>query len=279
MQSIFQRLKNRFWQRSISDRPLPEFIIVGAQKAGTTSLFAYLKQHPELLPAPTKEVHYFDGGLDPAVDNFAKGEAWYRSHFPVLTQDDVGKKAFEASPMYLFNPPSAQRIAQALPHAKIIAILRDPVERAISHYFHEKRKGREELDIMQALQAEEQRLSPIVAAGDFKHAVFKDKTYKMRGIYHQQLQRYFDCFPSSQILILQSEKLFEQPAETLRQVYRFVGVSEDFEVDDLSPRNAGTNRTKVSKEVYDYLSGYFKSHNEILYNLIGTRFNWSGKEN
>ncbi|HUQ00163.1 MAG TPA: hypothetical protein VM093_06855, partial [Aeromicrobium sp.] len=85
-------------------RALPDFIIIGAMKSGTTSLFTYLSQHPQLIAASRKEVHYFDGGLNPAKDNYAKGTAWYREHFPRKREMAAGQKAFEASPLYIFNP-------------------------------------------------------------------------------------------------------------------------------------------------------------------------------
>lgn len=268
------RLKQRMhsWQA----RCLPDFIIIGAQKAGTSSLFAYLSKHPQILPSSTKEVHYFDGGLVPMEDNYIKGEAWYRAHFPrrllVLKQQRV----FEASPLYLYNPLVAKRIAGLIPRVKLIALLRNPTERAISHYFHERRMGREPLDILPALQIEEERLAPALANQDYKNKAYVHLSYKARGIYHTQLARYFEHFPREQILVLSSEAFFNQPQETLRKVFEFVGVNPDHTVRNLKPRNVAKNRTRVDPEVVTYLDDFFRPHNQALFDMLGESFDWLG---
>ena len=120
--------------------PLPGFLIIGAQKSGTTTLFAMLGTHPQLTRPTDKEVHYFSL-------HYERGEAWYRRHFK-------GEIAFEASPYYIFHPAAPERIRATIPNAKLIAILRDPVQRSISHYFHSVLKGHETLPMLEALHAE-----------------------------------------------------------------------------------------------------------------------------
>ena len=139
-------------------RALPDFIIIGAQKCGTTTLFDLLEQHPLLAPSYKKEIHYFDGGLDPRIDTFKKGLSWYRGHFPLKS----GKLTFEASPLYLFNSLCAERIKRAVPDVKLIVLLRNPTDRAISHYFHSLRAGDERLGIAEALKSEERRLERLI---------------------------------------------------------------------------------------------------------------------
>ncbi len=145
------------WQ----SRSQPDFLIIGSQRSGTTSLHAYLKQHPQIIPAIKKEIYFFDGGLDPDEDTYSKGESWYRAHFPKLKSIRKDQQVFEATPLNIFNPLAPQRIAQSIPKVKLIAILRNPTERAISHYFHEKWRGRESLAILDAFIAEEYRLETI----------------------------------------------------------------------------------------------------------------------
>src|SRR5690606_33886153 len=135
IKSIISYYRILTWKK----RALPDFIIVGAQKAGTTSLFHYLSEHPQIISPYKKEVHYFDGGLNPEIDTFKKGEKWYRSNFPRKPKSK-SIKTFEASPLYLFNPLAPQRIKDLLPNVKLIILLRDPVERAISQYHHENKK-------------------------------------------------------------------------------------------------------------------------------------------
>lgn len=255
-------------------RVLPDFILIGAQKCGTTSLFHYLGQHLQLAPSFGKEVHFFDGGLDPRVDNFAKGQAWYRAHFPLKKHMSAQNKTFEASPFYIFNPQAPKRIADLTPEVKLIAVLRNPTERAISHYFHEKRKQRDPLPIFEALLEEERRLDSVLQNEDYKHRVFIHHSYKSRGLYRKQLERYLEHFPPSQMLVLNSEKLFTEPDETLKRVFTFVGVDPGFMVKDLKPRNVASNRSQVEPEVYEYLTSYFRPHNQALYDLLGENFGW-----
>ena len=160
-------------------RSLPDFIIIGAQKSGTTSLYSYLSQHPQLLPSIRKVVHFFDGGLDASVDTFENGEAWYRAHFPITKHMKSHRKTFEASPLYIFNPLAPKRIYDLVPKAKIIALLRNPTERSISHYYHEKRRtNRESLPIHEALREGEKRFEFVFRGKDYKNPLLSKLSWK-----------------------------------------------------------------------------------------------------
>jgi hypothetical protein len=137
-------------------RAFPDFMIAGAQKAGTTSLYAYLAQHPNILPAyQKKEVHYWD-----RPKNYKKGQLWYRAHFPLLQELEAASAITgEKTPNYLENPEYIKKIKQEYPAVKLIILLRDPVARTISNYYMLKRHGFEELLIMDALLNEEKRLA------------------------------------------------------------------------------------------------------------------------
>lgn len=249
-------------------RGLPSFMIIGAQKSGTSSLFDYLSEHPQLYPSSPKEVHFFDGGLDPDSNDFERGLTWYRAHFPMWK----GPGAFEASPLYLFDPRCPKRISDLLPEVKLIVVLRNPTERAISHYFHSMRSGRESLPIMEALLEEESRLKSLVDEKRVESLIHH--SYKSRGRYTEQLKRFFEYFPKRQVLILKGEDLFQRPEEVLSQVFKFVNASEEFSVKELKPRNVSENRTQVDSGVYSYLDEYFSVEKQALYELIGVDYGW-----
>jgi hypothetical protein len=265
----------RFYYRYATwrNRPLPDFIIIGTQKSGTTSLHAYLSQHPQFLKPYEKEVHFFDGGLDPAVDNYEKGQPWYRAHFP-FRRNGSAFRVFEASPLYIFNPLVPGRMFDLLPQVKIVAILRNPTERAISHYFHEKQRGYEALPLLEALLEEERRMESALQRKDYKNYSFIHHSYKSRGHYGEQLERFFTLFPAQQILILTSEEFFRDQDNVLRQVTDFAGADSSFKVRDSRPRNVARNKEQVAVEVYEYLNRYFKPHNEALYVLLGKKYTW-----
>jgi hypothetical protein len=206
---------------------LPTFILGGAQKSGTTMLHHYLRAHPDIfIPRRPQELHFFD--LD---RNYARGVEWYARHFAPATA--AHRAVGQTSPMYLYAPDAAKRIAGLLPDVKLIFILRNPVDRTYSHYWHEIKKGRETLDFEAALAAEARRL----AAGDAARRAF---SYVDRGRYAAQLQRYFDVFPREHILVLRTEDLGRDPERTLDACARFLGVE---------PRGAAIVRAAPARDL------------------------------
>ena len=255
-------------------RRLPDFIIIGAQKSGTTSLFNYLSRHPQVIPSFTKEVHYFDGGKDPGIDTYARGSGWYRAHFPIKTMSGRYTLTGEASPLYIFNPAVPQRIFRLLPQVKLIALLRNPVERAVSHYYHERRKGREPLSILEAFDSEAKRIQTALQEKDYKNLNFINFTYLKRGLYAEQLERYFNFFDKNQILIIKSENFFTNPGRAMIPVCRFLGIDHNFSFTDLKPRNTGKNKKPVAPEVRKYLEDYYSDQNQRLFSLLGNNLGW-----
>ncbi len=270
LRSIVIRSRQLVWPW----RSPPHILILGAQKAGTTSLYNYMAQHPQIFPGYHKEIHFFDGGLQQEADSYSKGPAWYRAHFPLKRKLGVNGKTLEASPLYLFHPLAPKRIREMVPQVKLIAILRNPTERALSHYFHEERGPMETLPVLEALQAEESRLDPILKNKDYKNNMFGHYSYKKRGVYHEQIERYLKYFPREQILILNCEKFFSEPLDTLKRVFEFVGVDSGYHIKDLKPLNVSSNRSKIDPEIYKYLDDYFRPYNEKLYKLIGESYDW-----
>lgn len=253
-------------------RPLPDFLIIGTQKGGTSSLHGYLAKHPDLSAStPMKEVHYFDtrhfGDL-----------AWYRAHFQPRKPWARRPFAFESTPRYLFHPEAPARIAAVLPRVKMIAVLRDPTRRAISAYRMEVARGREDLPMMEALLAEEGRLAGHASRGDHDTRAIWRYAYKQRGHYAEQLERYFALFDREQLLVLRSEDMFADPISTGRTITGFLGVS-DMPAEARFPHRrpgypkgtAKLEQSAVTPEVEQYLTDYFAEHNRRLEQLLGRR--------
>ena len=194
---------------------LPDFLGLGVQKGGTTTLQRLLEQHPGAFLPPAKELHYFSL-------HYAEGEAWYRSQFAAAGPN---QRCGEITPYYLFHPEAPARIQRLLPQVKLVVLLRDPVERALSQYFHSVRLGLEPLALEDALAVEEERLAGAEAAllaADGRHRSHQEHSYVARSRYEQQLQRLESLFPAEQLLVLRSEDLFAQPERAWQQVLAFL---------------------------------------------------------
>lgn len=265
--------------RQMQDRVLPDFIIIGAQKSGTSSLYRYLAQHPQVHESTVKEVHYFDGGLEEGSDTYVLGPRWYRSHFPLASEMGPGELAYEASPLYLLHPLAAERIAALLPRVKLVAVLRNPTDRALSHYFHNVRKNdvrrcREDLDPAAAMAAEDERLAGVLARGDYGNEAYRAYSYKARGRYLEQLERYHAQFPRENLLVLRAEDLFEDPAGFMGGLCEFLGIDPAKGGDDFRPTNVGSNREEVDPGVRAELDAYFAPYNRDLHAALGRDFGW-----
>jgi len=220
--------RRQFGRATAPLRPVPEFVIVGAQRAGTTSLHRYLLNHPGVLGAGLmKGVHWFD-------ESFDQPSSWYRAHFPTTfhryrISRRIGFQPVtgEASPYYLFHPHVAGRMATAVPDARIIAVLRDPVERAWSHYQHNVARGMEPLAFADALAAEPGRLAGAEARllrPGYVDLAHRRGSYVARGRYSEQLERLWSVFPSDQLLVLFSDDLDREPGLTVGRVHTFLGL-------------------------------------------------------
>lgn len=246
-------------------RKMPEFLIIGAQKGGTTSLYDYLIQHPQIISAFRKEIHYFD-------KNYEKGMNWYNSFFPLIEKKGISG---EASPFYLYHKLVPQRIKSDLNNVRLIVLLRDPVQRAFSHYKMEKRRGIEKFSFVDALEAEETRLKlgeEKLESGlySYNHQYF---SYLDRGNYAVQLQRWFEYFDKDNILILNSESFFKDPGAIYNQVLTFLGLKSHNKV-HFTPLNTDKTKKKMSKDAEQYLKEYFKLKNQELYDLLGEEYSW-----
>jgi hypothetical protein len=257
-------------------RLLPDFPIIGAMRAGTTSLFRYLAQHPYVRPALKKEVRFFDR-------NFARGVAWYRAHFPSVLYKSYfrwrHKRDFitgEATPQYLFHLYSARRAASVVPRAKLIAMLRNPVDRAYSHYHFVRQREGEPLSFEDAIGAEPDRLRPemekILADENYSSALHRRYSYLARGIYVDQLKEWLAHFPREQLLVVISEDLFERPAATLHKIHDFLGLPR-WDGDQF-PKSRGPRYPRMNSSTRDRLLDYFRPHNQRLADFIGIKPAW-----
>ncbi len=247
-------------------RPLPDFLIIGAQKAGTTALYAYLRRHPEVTGPTWKEVSYFDR-------HFQRGPAWYRGNFPLRSRRQI---VGEASPSYVFHPQAPERVAALVPDVRLIVLVRDPVERALSHYHHEVALGREELPFEEALEREDERLAGELERmrddpAYFSHAWW-NHTYLARGRYAEQLDRWLAQFPREQLLVLSNDELAVQPEETYGRVLEFLG-ARPHRLESY-PRVYDRDYPPMSGETEARLSAYFAEPNLRLYELLGRDLGW-----
>jgi hypothetical protein len=248
-------------------RPLPDFLIIGAQKAGTTSLHEYLCEHPMVSSSTTKEVHYFDLA-------YHRGQPWYRAHFHA--SGPAGEITGESSPYYLFHPLVPERVAGDLPESRLIIILRNPVDRTYSHYNHERALGYETLEFEDAIEREGERLEGeeerISAEPDYCSFAHQHYSYVARSHYAKQLERWFQYFDRDRFLILSAEDLFARPHETVAASQRFLGL-EPASPRDVTARNARSYMS-VADEARRRLSREFEPHNRRLYELVGRDFGW-----
>lgn len=206
---------------------LPNFLLIGAAKCGTTSLYHYLRQHPQVFMSPVKEPRFFalDGHpLDfrgPHDERFRQGITTSLDAYRELFEQVSDERAVgEASVLYLLHPAAPEAIARRIPDVRLIAVLRDPVDRAYSAFLFHQREGFEPLtDFDEALRAEPRR----IAAGWYYTWHYRDQ-----GFYHRNLRRYFERFDRSQIRVYLYEDLDRDPEGTLADIFRFLGVDDGF---------------------------------------------------
>ena len=254
-------------------RPMPSFMIIGTQRGGTSSLYKYLEGHPDLDASIRKETEYFSR-------RFSESEGWYRAHFGFATGRRGRRLAFEATPDYLFYPPTPERVAERLPDARFVVLLRDPVERAYSHYCHMARLGFEQLSFDDALACEAGRLASDEAELDRDSTFFcRDLlrfSYAARGRYADQLERWFAVSDPSRFLVLRSEDLFEDPAAGLADVIAFLGVRpwqprtfQNFSREPVDP----TDRS-ISPSAAAFLRRTLEPQVRRLERLVGKSMDW-----
>ncbi len=245
----------------------PYFLIIGVQKGGTSSLFFYLKQHPQLELPKHKELHFFD-------NNYFKGISWYNQHF--LSAFKNNKKTGEASPYYIFHPHVPERVYNYNSNIKLIGMLRNPVDRAYSHFMMQKNRGIEPLTFEEAIEAESGRISDeekkIIDNPNYKSLIHQQRSYIARGMYYSQLKNWLKYFSLDQFLFIKSESFFNDPLKELFKVHSFLNIKQ-LKPSILTPQNIN-NYEQMNPNTKDFLIKYFSSDTENLYNLLNINYHW-----
>lgn len=263
-------------------RPPPDFLVIGTKRGGTTSLFNYLLMHPGihgLVPSVRgkKSTDYF-------FKEWERGERWYRSHFPAtpltaLRERRLGYRpvAGEASPYYVWDPRIAQRVHDVAPRVKAVLLLRDPTERAWSHYLERRQMGVEPLSFEQALDAEAKRtggeLERMMDDPAYTSDAFDWYSYRARGVYRPQIENWRRTFPADHLLVLRSEDLYARTQDTFDQVCDFLSIRRHALL-SLKTFNASKGRTTIPAQAEADLRDYFRPHNADLKAYLGRPLGW-----
>jgi hypothetical protein len=258
---------------------LPHFIIAGVPKCGTTALHRYLLAHPQVAAPARNEIGFFS-------DKYSAGLDWYRANFRLRTRScreadysGTGIITGEHTPAYAIHPLAAERIAATLPHVRIIILLRDPVDRAYSHYQHEFRCGHERLGFRDALAAEPGRTALEVdrmrSEPGYRSSEYVRHAYLDQGIYRPMLERIFRHLDRSRVMVIKSERLFADAQGVYDEVLAFLSL-HPFHLRNFDKFNSGAYLPLQGADpVLDReLREYFKPFNESLHSLPGIDFDW-----
>lgn len=256
----------------------PDFMVVGGQRCGTTTIFKLLAEHPQVLRPPV------DKGTDYFTLHYGKGFDWYRSNFALAAPSRIRRAksssavAFEACTYYMFHPLALERIARDLPNVRLVAMLRDPVERAYSAYKHEFARGFETEDnFMRALELEDERLEGEFEriAGDvtYESLPHRHHAYRRRGQFDEQMTRAYSLFPAEQIHVMDSGLFFADPADEYRRLVEFLHL--DPYTPAAFPRHNARPGAPIPEDARAFLSEHYRAHNERLAPLIGRTPSWA----
>ena len=258
-------------------RMLPGFLIVGAQRCGTTSMYRTLSQHPAVRKSPLhKGVHYFDTSYD-------RGLPWYQGHFPLRSRAARVQRAaratpvtFESSPYYMFHPLAAERISRDLPGVRLLVLLRDPVERAYSAHAHELARGYETEPFERGLELEASRLAGeaerIIADPSYHSHSHQHHAYRTRGQYIEQLERLEKLFGRDRIHVVDSSDFFTDPAPVHAAVLDFLGLP--FLGNPIFERHNARPRSPLPAELGQALDEHFIPYDERLAGWLGREPSW-----
>ena len=254
----------------------PDFLIIGAPKSATTALFQYLLQHPSIAPPLTKQIHYFDRYYD-------RGISWYKVCLPYrwqkFKQEKIQKNNFltgEATVHYMLHPLAPQRVAQTIPNVKLIVMLRNPVDRAYSHYQMEFANKNESLSFEDILTEEPKRMKgeieKLTEDKNYDSEEYPHRAYLATGHYAEHLKNWFKCFPREQFLIINNEDFLSDISKGYNEVLNFLGLSS-FDLPEYK-RIHGRKYDKMKPETRKKLIEYYRPHNAELYKLLNQDFGW-----
>jgi len=252
-------------------RILPNFFVIGVVRSGTTSLFHYLNQHPNISGALYDELGYFD-------DNYHLGVNWYKSLFPtIFTKKRIQKEhgkflSFDDTPFYVYNPQVVRRIHENFPNAKMILLLRNPIDRAYSNY---NLPNFTKLTFEEIIQNEIDEINNIDLDSKDESYLVNDFYEKIlpRGLYAKQLEYWYKIFPKEKIFIQSSEEFANNTHDVLNEIFDFLGIKQ-VKIPDITKQNV-RKIPPMKQNTRDYLIEFFKPYNESLYKLINKKFNWN----
>jgi hypothetical protein len=277
VRDVARTLVRTYGKATASFRPLPEFLLIGTKRGGTTSLAAYLHDHPGVAPlfpraAVPKGVRFFD-------DHYAEGPRWYRSHFPSTYARRGAKIAGEATAHYLFDPRAPERAHRLVPDARIVVLLRDPVERAVSHHRERTRQGAETLSFKEALAAEPDRLGGelerMLADPSYVSFEREHHSYRAQGCYVEYLPAWVERFGRDGVLVLIAEDFFEDPAREYARTLAFLGLpphSPAYEAHNFHPLQRG-----IEPATREELDAYFEPFTRRLEDYLGVALPWGAR--
>lgn len=261
---------HRFYRRlafALPGKARPDFLIIGAQKAGTTALYDYLNQHPDIHGSSIKEVHFFND-----ENNFAKGYTWYEKHFKRLIP--LHKKLFfEATPEYMLSERFMERIKNYHKDIKCVVILRDPVTRAYSswNFFRKMKRYRDSIPDFKTCIENEFDVIREVREEDLASSL----RFVRRGNYYDQLIKCLTIFPRDQFMIVGTKEFERDPAKCMNNILIFLGLrTSDWRFLRTKRRNVGIYRETMDEETRKRLTQYFEPLNEKLEGLIGFKPDW-----
>lgn len=249
-------------------RLLPSFVIVGAQRSGTTTLYRLLSDHPAVLrPTTAKGIGYFDL-------NYDRGPQWYRGHFPIRWRRS--SVTFESSGYYSFHPHAIARLVHDLPQAKLVMMLRDPVDRAYSAHRHEFNRGFESEPFHRAVELESARLAGeverMLAEPKYQSLAHRHHAYLGRGRYVEQVRRIQDLVGGDRLHLLDADRFFDQPREQFESLQRWLGLPL-WQPDRVPAENAQP-REPMDRGLRAELTSYFEPFDRQLEELTGMRPSW-----
>lgn len=251
---------------------LPNVLVIGAQRAGTSSIYRYLGSHPDVAASLRKEVEYLSTRM-------SMGERWYRAHFPLVRRPAV---AFEATPDYLLHPLSAERAATLIPEVKAVALLRSPITRAFSQYEHQRRLDKEDLSFVEALEREPSRIAgefeALVRDVDYPAVELRRHGYIERGRYAPQLRRWFDALGRERVHVIRTEDLWAEPVKTYTGLLDFLGLRHvmpaAFDNFSYVPETGARTNRSLSIEAEAYLRDQLAPEIAAVEELLDRHMNW-----
>ena len=268
-----QLLKRSIFAFTGSMRVLPDFLVIGAKRCGTTSLFYHLPEHPCISKSPHDNMGFFN-------DNFHLGVNWYKSFFPtIFTRNKIKSEfgnflAFDVTTTYMEEESTANNVYQIKPNMKIIVILRNPVDRAYSQYHLNLREKAEKRSFEDAM---EENMNELNKESYERYEIkpkfsVEENNYLKKGLYAQQLRHWLNIFPMESMLILSTEEFESNQQVIYNKIFEFLNISQ-FEVKNTEKMEKGSY-PQMKSETRSLLLDYFRSYNKELFRLIDKKFDW-----